>query len=198
MVNKGHRLWPKDDPKTGIDIKMWKEDVYSIGECGTQEECQYQCESKFHGLYKNGKCYAYMVVESLCFKVSEENNQDLDPDNDQWRIKTGCYKDGAYAKMVKAVPGFEYNFNSIPVEVRAYSDPFAGKAEEEEKEAKDPSRTKSSFSFWKFLMWVAFIVFIIFLILTVVAFVLIFLEHQKDNSDHTALRNNPDSSSSRL
>jgi flagellar biosynthesis/type III secretory pathway M-ring protein FliF/YscJ len=77
--------------------------------------------------------------------------------------------------MARAIPGFSYEFNKVPVEVRAYVDPFADKPEEEEMEAKDSSRTKSSFSFFKFLMWLFFILFIIALIATIIVFVLYFI-----------------------
>ena len=77
--------------------------------------------------------------------------------------------------MVRAIPGFSYEFNKVPVEVRASNDPFADKPEEEEKEAQDPSRTKSSFSFFKFLMWLFFILFIIALIATILVFVLYYI-----------------------
>lgn len=70
--------------------------------------------------------------------------------------------------MSKAIPDFKYDFDHVPVEVRALADPFAGKTEEEVKESEDPGRTKSSFSFWKFLMWIAFLTFIIALILYII------------------------------
>mmetsp|Transcript_32864 Transcript_32864/g.29162 ORF Transcript_32864/g.29162 Transcript_32864/m.29162 type:complete len:97 (+) Transcript_32864:782-1072(+) len=70
--------------------------------------------------------------------------------------------------MAKAIPGFEYDFAHIPVEVRAYGDPFAGDTEEEDKEAKDPNRRTTGWSFLKFLAWVFFVIFIIALILYVI------------------------------
>ena len=161
LINKGHTVWHKDDPKEGIDIKMWRQDTFQLDNCGT--ECEYQCESKYRGIYKFGKCYSYSIVDGICFKVSEESGSKNSEDY-SWKIETGCY-DGKYTKMIKAVPGFEYNFAHVPIEVRADADPFAGKTEEEDKEAEDPSRNKGSFSFWGFLMWIAFLVFIISFIL---------------------------------
>lgn len=66
--------------------------------------------------------------------------------------------------MTKAVPGVEYDFSNVPIEVRAYADPFAGDTEEEDLEARDPSRKSGGFSFIKFIAWLAFIVFLIALI----------------------------------
>lgn len=169
LVNKGHMLWNKNDPKIGVDIRMWRQEVFQIKNWG--EEWEYKCESIYRGIYTLNKWYSYSVVENICFKVKETSESKTESDQ-KWEIVEGWYKNGAYAKFVKAIPGFEYNFDHVPIEVRAYVDPFAGKTEEEDKEAEDPTRTKSGFSFLKFFMWVALVIFIItftiWLILTII------------------------------
>jgi flagellar biosynthesis/type III secretory pathway M-ring protein FliF/YscJ len=75
-------------------------------------------------------------------------------------------------RTIKAIPGFTYTFDKLPIEVRAESDPFAGKPEEEELEAKDKTRTAGGFSILSFLKWLAFIIFIILLILLIVIIVI--------------------------
>lgn len=42
LVNKGHHLWHPNDPKTGKDIKMWRENIFSVPDCGEKEDCQYE------------------------------------------------------------------------------------------------------------------------------------------------------------
>mmetsp|Transcript_29668 Transcript_29668/g.29253 ORF Transcript_29668/g.29253 Transcript_29668/m.29253 type:complete len:101 (+) Transcript_29668:33-335(+) len=66
--------------------------------------------------------------------------------------------------MAKAIPGAEYDFSNVPIEVRAYADPFAGDTQEEDLEARDPSRKSGGLSFLKFIAWLVFIVFLIALI----------------------------------
>jgi hypothetical protein len=53
IINKGHVVWHKDDPKTGIDVKMWRQEVFKIDNCGV--DCDYQCQSVYRGVYKLGK-----------------------------------------------------------------------------------------------------------------------------------------------
>jgi hypothetical protein len=65
LVNQGHTIWKSNDPKTGVDVKMWREETYNVGSCGTDENCDYQCESNFKGIYKNKVCYAYFIVERV-------------------------------------------------------------------------------------------------------------------------------------
>lgn len=184
LVGKGHRQWHKEDPKVGVDIKMWREDLFNIGNCGTQEDCTYACESKFKGVYKNDKCFSYSIVENICFKVHEETlSQRTSTTDDRWKLVSGCYEDGAYTKMVKAIPGFEYTFSNVPIEVRAEVDPFAGKLEEEQKESEDPGRRRTSFGFFKFLMILSLILFIIFAILTLLVWAIYFFYQMKVNED---------------
>lgn len=42
LVNKGHHLWHSYDPHNGIDIKMWRENVFNLPNCGEKEDCQYE------------------------------------------------------------------------------------------------------------------------------------------------------------
>ena len=162
LVTKGHRIWNQNDPKFGIDVKMWREDVYSFEDCGEMEYCKQKCENSYNGIFKNSYWYSYYIANKIWFKVNRESY--YSGSIESWNITGGWYKNGAYIDMVKADPGVEYLFDNIPIEVRAYNDPFAGNTEEEEKEAKDPSRTKSTFTFWKLLMWLSFIAFLFFLI----------------------------------
>jgi hypothetical protein len=87
--------------------------------------------------------------------------------------------------MDKAIPDFKYDFDHVPIEVRAFGDPFAGKTEEEVKESEDPKRSKSSFSFWAFVMWIALITFIISLVLYVI---LTIIDCIKDSHDQGEAR----------
>lgn len=114
--------------------------------------------------------------------MSQTNNKE-DSGKEEWSIDGGCYKDGAYTRMVKAIPDFTYEFNKVPIEVRANVDPFADKPEEEELEAEDPNRSKSGFSFWKFMMWLFFLLFVIFLILLIVIYVIAFMQQRKQNNE---------------
>ena len=101
------------------------------------------------------------------------------PDSYKWKLVTGCYKNGEYIKMVKAIPGFTYNFDDVTVEVRATEDPFAGKIQEEEKEASDSTRKRSWFSFWRILFWIALVVFIILLIISIIILIVSLLYYIK-------------------
>lgn len=162
LVSKGHRIWNQKDPKDGIDVKMWREDVYSFEDCGDMEYCRQKCENSYNGIFKNTYWYSYYIANKIWFKVKHESLYSGSAEN--WNIFGGWYKNGAYTEMIKANPGVEYLFDNVPIEVRAYNDPFAGNTEEEEMEAKDPTRTKSSFTFWKLLMWLSFIGFLFFLL----------------------------------
>lgn len=91
--------------------------------------------------------------------------------------------------MVRAIPGFSYSFEKVPIEVRANTDPFADMPEEEEKEATDPNRHKKSFWLWRFLKWLFFILFIILLIIAVIVFILYFLRSRSKDEDRARLMN---------
>lgn len=89
--------------------------------------------------------------------------------------------------MVKAVPDFEYNFANVQVEVRAASDPFAGKSDEEAKEAEDPNRKRSHTTIWTIFMWISLALFLLFFILFVTVLVIYFLRERKKDEGHREL-----------
>ena len=63
-----------------------------------------------------GTCWRYMVLESVCllaqFTKKEENNSYV------WKYLGGCYEDGAVEYYVPGIPGEEYSFTSLAIEVR--------------------------------------------------------------------------------
>lgn len=186
ILGKGHILWNSNDPKQGIDIKMWRQEVFKLDNCG--DDWDYLWESTYRGVYTFNKWYSYSVVEKIWFKVEEES-QDSSDDNYKWKIVEGWYDDGSYTKMTKAIPGFEYDFDHVPIEVRAYADPFAGDTEEEEKEAEDPQRKKSSWSFLKFLAWVFFIIFLIAFLIWLIIAIIDWIRGAKSSSENRRLVN---------
>ena len=116
-VTKGHQIWGQNDPKDGIDLKMWRESTFNIGDWGNIEHWKYTCESTFKGIYKNSICFAYYVVEKVCISVLKEIPQKNV--SESWNITSGWFKDGEYAQYTKAIPGVEYAFENVPIEVRA-------------------------------------------------------------------------------
>ena len=53
-AKSGKFIWNEDDPKTGIDVPAWIQEENDI-DCTDTEDCQYECESQFNGLYLNGR-----------------------------------------------------------------------------------------------------------------------------------------------
>jgi len=89
--------------------------------------------------------------------------------------------------MVKAVPEFEYNFDKVQIEVRAASDPFAGKSDEEAKESEDPNRKRSHTTIWTIFMWITLALFLLFFILFVTVLVIYLLRQSKKEEGHREL-----------
>ena len=85
QVEQGYSQWPSDDPKTGIDVRIWREDEYSLG-TDWKDKCEEICETRFIGIYKNNIWYVYYVAERIVFKVEEESDDVNDPQNQIWNV----------------------------------------------------------------------------------------------------------------
>jgi hypothetical protein len=105
--------WQKNDPKHGIDFKVWKQEAEDIGES--------ECDSKggvyqatYHG--SGGKCYTYEILKRVCLKVKYVEYPD---DNYvSWEYTGGCYTNEDLGVYEKAVKGEVYLFEEIEIEVR--------------------------------------------------------------------------------
>lgn len=106
----GHNqtYWSKDDPTTGLNLLVWKEFPK-----GNSTNCS-------KGIVKNGVCYEYSVLKSICIIIAPVN---MDP-TQGWEFKTGCYEGGSSIEYQRAVPGTEYNFEKVPIQVWANKGPF--------------------------------------------------------------------------
>ena len=106
--------WQAEDPKMGVDFKVWDQDKYQVG---SESEC-----TSMSGVYKEnlnqngGKCYTYKIVKRICLMVAFKQHPETA--SYAWEYRGGCYQDGKIAVYELATPGQEYNFNQIPIEVR--------------------------------------------------------------------------------
>ena len=83
----------------------------------TEDECEPNSVFVPHHIEgRLGTCWRYMVLESVCllvqFTKKEENNSYV------WRYLGGCYEDGVVEKYVPGIPGEDYSFTSLAIEVR--------------------------------------------------------------------------------
>ncbi|CAI2375400.1 unnamed protein product [Moneuplotes crassus] len=101
-------IWGEKDPTKGVNLLAWKE-------FGNQKLSN--CKN---GIIRDKICYEYAVMESICVIVEPTND---DP-SQGWEFVTGCEEGGSTIKYKKASPGQEYTFDNIPIEVRAYREPF--------------------------------------------------------------------------
>ena len=71
---------------------------------------------------KNGICYIYEVLRSICIEVGVS----LDPETleEKWDYRGGCFQNDSPTLFERAYPGKTYKFDYIPIEVRADDDPF--------------------------------------------------------------------------
>lgn len=80
------------------------------------------------GVYKPGaddsigKCYTYDVLTSICIEVHYV--VDVESAEERWEYGGGCYEHDSPVLMERAVPGRQYEFDYIPIEVRADDDPY--------------------------------------------------------------------------
>ena len=83
----------------------------------TEDECEPNSVFVPHHIEgKLGTCWRYDVLESVCllaqFTKKEENNSYV------WKYLGGCYEDGTVEKYVPGIPGEDYSFTSLAIEVR--------------------------------------------------------------------------------
>ncbi len=114
-------IWNEDDPKFGLDVPAWRQNVFDI-ECEDEKDCQYYCQKNHNGKFLNGKrgkkCYSYEILENLCFTV------DYDNITDSFSYKGGCFKDNMHYNMIPGNIDTTYRFDSIEMEIRNINDPI--------------------------------------------------------------------------
>lgn len=80
------------------------------------------------GVYKPGpddtigKCYTYEVLSAICIEIGYT----LDAENveERWEYRGGCFENDSPVLFERAYPGRSYEFDNIPIEVRADDDPY--------------------------------------------------------------------------
>jgi hypothetical protein len=97
-----------------------------------------------------GKCYSYDVLKSICLEVGLV--VDNESQEESWEYRGGCFKDDSPTLYERGILGTTYEFDYIPIEVRADDDPFNVAAKEGT--ITDDSGTDLSFFAW--LSWLAF------------------------------------------
>jgi hypothetical protein len=113
-----------------------------------------------------GKCYTYDVVKSICIEIA--HTIDVENAEEKWEYRGGCYENDSPTLYERATPGQSYEFNFVPIEVRADEDPYTV-----------VSKTGSvnvsgiDLSFFGWLSWVAFSLAIIGTLVFVLSFVLL-------------------------
>lgn len=65
-----------------------------------------------------GICYQYDILESVCIAVEFKVNEETATYG--WSYEGGCFEDGRIANYKAAVPGTEYSFDKLDLEVREY------------------------------------------------------------------------------
>lgn len=106
--------WQQGDPVTGVDFKVWTQetkDVSSESQC-TSEGGVYRANANGYG----GKCYTYMILKRICLMVAYTPHPETA--SYTWEYRGGCYHNGDIAIYEKAVPGENYFFDYVPIEVR--------------------------------------------------------------------------------
>ena len=99
------------------------------------------------GVYKPGpddsigKCYTYDVLSAICIQIG--HIVDIENMEERWEFRGGCYANGSPVLMERATPGKQYEFDYIPIEVRADDDPYTAVSKQGNK--KDTGRDFSYF-----------------------------------------------------
>lgn len=112
------------------------------------------CRMACPGVYKPGpddsigKCYTYDVLTAICIKAG--HIVDVENAEENWEYRGGCFENGSPVLMERAVPGKEYAFDYVPIEVRADDDPYTVVAENE------GHKSGLDLSFFKWLGFVFF------------------------------------------
>ncbi len=122
------------------------------------------CALACPGVYKKGQlgegtgvCYTYDVLKGLCIEVGQGVN--IEMAQSQWEFKQGCFRGGETAYYERARPGFDYTFESIPIEVRADLSPNVGTISDEILPLSDKEEGFSQFAL--FLTMAAVAVFVL-------------------------------------
>lgn len=63
-----------------------------------------------------GQCYTYTIVKRICLMVAYREHPETA--SYTWEYRGGCYEGGSIAVYEQAVPGEEYRFDNVPIEVR--------------------------------------------------------------------------------
>lgn len=116
--------WNFHDPTIGIDIPTWFQNEIYLECSGTA--CGDTCTKK-HGwwVWKNdkveGTCYTYDVLTEICVVVTKY----VDAFGKvHWKYTGGCFDNNLPGLYVEGKPKTTYNFESVPISVRANNDPF--------------------------------------------------------------------------
>lgn len=107
--------WQQNDPKTGVDFKVWQQDRSHLS---SESECTSKSGVFIPALKGDGgKCYNYYVAKRICLMVAYKEHPETA--SYTWEYRGGCYGSGGeIAVYEKAVPGEEYRFDHVPIEIR--------------------------------------------------------------------------------
>ena len=97
-----------------------------------------------------GQCYTYDVLKAICLEVGLTFDPETGDEN--WEYRGGCFEHDSPTLFERAVPGSTYEFEFIPIEVRADDDPFTVTA----KSGAISADSGSDLSFFAWLSWLAF------------------------------------------
>ena len=148
----GRGRWQKSDPKQGVDIQIWKQHTEDVS-CSTSLTCRMACPGVYKGDPENGvkgQCFTYDVLKAICLEVGLTINPETFEET--WEYRGGCFEKDSPTLYERGVPGVTYNFDYVPIEVRADDDPF-------NVAAKQGSVTDDSgldLSFFGWVSWLAF------------------------------------------
>jgi len=98
----------------GVDFKTW---VQEVSDSSSESACTSQ-----GGVYRlkafgeGGRCYIYKIIQRICLMVAYTEHPETA--SYTWEYRGGCYQNGDVAHYENAVPGTDYFFENIPVEVR--------------------------------------------------------------------------------
>lgn len=98
-----------------------------------------------------GKCYTYDVLKSICLEVGLTIDPETQEEN--WEYRGGCFKNDSPTLYERGIPGTVYEFEYVPIEVRADDDPFNVAAKEGNISDEDSG---IDMSFFGWLSWLAF------------------------------------------
>lgn len=113
--------WHIHDPKYGVEVNTWKQQMSSLPNCNSREDCQTICD-KTNGIAKRTRtkeyvCYSYKVLTDICILVDYNAT-------DSWTYKGGCFEGKSPLRYETATPGETYNFSNVRIQVRSANDPF--------------------------------------------------------------------------